>query len=308
MTLRAAGRLLLFATLVSGCGGAAPVRPSEPALVAVQILRGDAPAAPSATRLALVIAATASMGAPAVPGVTKLAAAQTRAIEILRTAPASTRISIAAVGLADGPGCGAPGLVSVSGPADDTDALSAAVGALAPGDEGSLAVALQTLAGRLSAEGAADGARVVAFGDLEDTCGGDLCAAVETLVAAGASLDLVVLGEHPTPACVATAGMGGNGPTAPAIAPTRFRVLPATGAAVVGISGGKPVSAPAGPARIEIGLDPLLEVGPITLAPGALVRVRVLDFPAARPPVREWSLEVLGTGGDLAASAAPPSP
>jgi hypothetical protein len=49
-----------------------------------------------------------------------------------------------------------------------------------------------------------------------------------------------------------------------------------------------------------IALTPPLEVGPITLAPGGVVRVRVLDFPAASPPVREWSLEVVGDRGDLA--------
>jgi hypothetical protein len=82
-------------------------------------------------------------------------------------------------------------------------------------------------------------------------------------------------------------------------------VLPEAGAAIEGRAGGPPVKAPPGLARIVVGLDPPLEVGPIRLGTGALVRVRVLDFPDADPPVRDWSIEVVTSGGDLAATPPP---
>jgi Mg-chelatase subunit ChlD len=304
-------RRLAFAVAALGltaCAAPKPARPPEPALVAVEILRGVVPAPESAGRVAIVIDASVSMRAPAAAGVSRLAAAQARASEVLETLPPGARVSVDAAGGAKGAACAAP--LRVAPPSTDTGAAAEALRQLAPAGEGSLAEALQTVTRSLTAEGAADGARVLALGDLEDGCGVDLCAAVSALVASGASLDLVLLGERPTPSCVVAAEPGPSVPPGlaePASA-VRFEVLPAAGAAVTGVSGASPVRAPAGPARIEVGLDPPLEIGPLTLAAGALVRVRVLDFPAASPPVREWSLEVLGAGADLAASPAPASP
>ncbi len=290
---------------LAACAATKPSAAPEPARVAVEILRGSPPAAADAARLALVIDASVSMRASASAGVSRLAAAQTRAKEVIESLPLGGRVSVQVAGGSESAACGAP--QQAIAPSPDLVAAAEAVGRLAPGGEGSIAEALQATLRGLAAEGALDGARVVVFGDLEDPCGGDLCAAVGAVVAAGASLDLVVLGDRPTPACVSAAGSGPDLPPGPgvAVAPVRFEVSPATGVAVAGVSGANPTSVPAGPARIQVALVPPLEIGPITLAPGSLVRIRVLDFPASSPPVRDWSLEVVG-GADLAASPARP--
>ena len=310
MTLHALRRvgLALSVAGLAACAGPKPLPPPAPALVAVEILRGAVPAPSSAGRVSIVIDASASMSRQAVAGASRLAAAKARASEVLETLPSGTRVSVDAVGGANGGACAAP--VQVASPATDTAAAAEALRQLAAAGEGSLAEALQSVTRSLTKEGAAEGARVLALSDLEDSCGVDLCAAVSAVVASGASLDLVLLGERPTPECVESTGPGPA--LLPGLAllspPTRFEVLPAAGGSVAGVSGASAVRAPAGAARIEIALEPPLEIGSITLAAGALVRVRVLDFPAASPPVREWSLEVLGAAADLAASPTPASP
>jgi len=305
--LRRVGLALSVAGLAA-CAGPKPLPPPAPALVAVEILRGAVPAPSSAGRVSIVIDASASMSRQAVAGASRLAAAKARASEVLETLPSGTRVSVDAVGGANGGACAAP--VQVASPATDTAAAAEALRQLAAAGEGSLAEALQSVTRSLTKEGAAEGARILALSDLEDSCGVDLCAAVSAVVASGASLDLVLLGERPTPECVESTGPGPA--LLPGLAllspPTRFEVLPAAGGSVAGVSGASAVRAPAGAARIEIALEPPLEIGSITLAAGALVRVRVLDFPAASPPVREWSLEVLGAAADLAASPTPASP
>jgi len=305
--LRRVGLALSVAGLAA-CAGPKPLPPPAPALVAVEILRGAVQAPPSVERVAIVIDASASMRKQAVAGASRLAAAKARASEVLETLPPGARVSIDAVGGANEGACAAP--VQMASPSTDIAAAAEALRQLAPAGEGSLAEALQTVTRSLTKEGAAEGARVLALSDLEDGCGVDLCAAVSAVVASGASLDLVLLGERPTPECVESAGPGpgvllGLAALPP---PTRFEVLPAAGGSVAGVSGASPVRAPAGAARIEIALEPPLEIGSITLTAGALVRVRVLDFPAASPPVREWSLEVLAVGADLAALPTPASP
>lgn len=305
-TFRGRGFWVSSLVLVSGCSSAPPARVPELARVAVEILGGGLPVAVATSRVVLVLDASASMTGPAAPRVSRLAAAQVRARELLRSLPPETRVSIEALGLAASDRCGpAESLARVSTPADvDADVLDEIAG----GGDGSLAAALETIAATLSRERVADAARVVAFSDLEDLCGGDLCGAVKAVVDAGAALDLVVLGGRSTPECVdSVAGPIGAPPGMSAPAPVRFRVYPAGGAPVDGSTGTGTVAVPAGAARIELALEPPLEVGPLTLAPGAMARVRVLDFPGARPPVREWSLEVVGSGGSLA-DAAPPEP
>jgi hypothetical protein len=85
------------------------------------------------------------------------------------------------------------------------------------------------------------------------------------------------------------------------LAPPRVRVVPAAAfvaggivaerAAVIGTADGTPFSAPGGEVFVRIELTPPQSIGPIMLAPGATHRLRVLDFPAASPPVREWHLD-----------------
>jgi hypothetical protein len=252
----------------------------------------------------ILLDATASMRARATGNVTRFEAARAQADELLDTLPSDYRVSVDAIGGNGHTECGAPELVigPISG-ADGASAASALQDLSAEG-EASLAEALRDLTLDLKAELAADGARVIVFTDLEETCGGDICSAVSGLVEAGASLDLVVLGERPTPACVTTANSSVAVPQVPMPPPIRFQVLPAVGSPVAGVAGSAPVTVHAGAARVEVALTPPLEIGPLTLSPGGLVRVRVLDFPDASPPVREWSLEVVGDGGDLAGAPA----
>jgi hypothetical protein len=302
---------IALALALAACARPRPVAGPEPARVSVEVARGAlAPAAPT-PRIMILLDATTSMRARASGNVTRFDAARAQAGEVLTTLPSDYRVSVEAIGGNDHTECGAPELVI--GPISGAEGASAAsaLQELSAEGEASLAEALRDLTLDLKAELAADGARVVVFTDLEDACGGDLCAAVSGLVNAGASLDLVVLGERPTPTCVTALNAKGTVPPAQTPAPIRFRVVPAVGSPVVGVSGSTPVSVPAGSARVEVALTPPLEVGPLTLSPGGLVRVRVLDFPDASPPVREWSLEVVGDGGDLAiapASKQPASP
>lgn len=292
------GRLVPgLAALLWACATPAPA-PQElaPARLSVEVARGSAPATPTPPRIALLLDATASMASPAARGVTKLEAARVRAAEILAAAPAEARLSVDALGPGDGDACRSP-VSLATGPGG---AASDTVRDLTAGGEASLADALAGVGRSLEASGGAAGARVVVLTDLEERCGGDLCASVKALVDGGASLDFVVLGDRPTPSCVASAepgaGAGGAGsPGAISPAPT-FRVLPAAGQPADGVAGGSPVSVAAGAARVEVALDPPLQVGPLPLAPGSLVRLRVLDFPRASPPQREWVIDVVEAG------------
>jgi hypothetical protein len=62
-------------------------------------------------------------------------------------------------------------------------------------------------------------------------------------------------------------------------------------AAVIGTADGTAFSVPGGEVFVRIELTPAYAIGPIVLAPGATHRLRVLDFPAASPPAREWRLD-----------------
>lgn len=294
-----------LAALVVGAACAAPTPPParapEPALVSVEVVRGLGMASAPEERVGVVIDASRSMEAPVAAGVTRFAAARERATALLRSLPPGTLVAVEGVGTERGSSC-APSS-PVAPPGSSPEASAAAVGALEPGGQGSLADGIRAVLARLTARGGAEGARVVAFGDLSDACDGDLCAAASAVAEAGASLDLVILGEAPTPACVTSVPPPTGAPSGLApLAPVRFRVSPAQGAPVDGQAGGDAVSATPGAARLEVALDPPLEVGPVTLAPGAIVRLRVMDFPGERPPVREWSLDVVDEGGTLAAS------
>ena len=60
-----------------------------------------------------------------------------------------------------------------------------------------------------------------------------------------------------------------------------------------GVANAVPVSVPPGAARLLVDLDPPAEIGPLPLASGAHLRVRIVDFPNADPPVRESAWRVL---------------
>lgn len=302
--------MLVVATLAASCASR-PTVPPEPAQVAVEVVRGGPGLPPPPPpRVAVLLDASASMDAPAATGVTRFEAARTRAAQLVESLPQQTVFSVEVVGAA-GTCDGSRGLAG-AGPGTKPENAAERVRAVEVGAEGSVAQGLQSLRERLAAEGGVDGVRVVAFTDLEESCGGNLCQAVETLLADGASVDLVVLGERPTPECVATMALPYGPPASRAEAPPQPEVVvrstPVDGLRAIGFGqgDGRPITVAPGNATVEVALVPPLTIGPVTLPPGALVRIRVLDFPSATPPLRDWSLEVLGSGGSLA--GAPPSP
>jgi hypothetical protein len=46
---------------------------------------------------------------------------------------------------------------------------------------------------------------------------------------------------------------------------------------------------PAGPVTVLLGFDPPSLIGPLVLSPGTWTHIRVVEFPALDPPVREWA-------------------
>lgn len=298
-----AARFLLScgAAVALACAGARPAERTEAARVSVEVLSGAKTAPTPAPAVAIVVDASASMRSAAAPGVSRLAAAQTRARELIGGLAPEVRVQVDVAG-GEGLGtCSAP--ARVAGLSSGAAAASDAIAAIEPGGDAALATAMQQAARSLAAQ--SDGGRVIVFSDLEDDCQGDLCAATSSVLASGASLDIVVLGDHPTPACFESASAH-----PPVVSPAasipdriRFAVTPEIGSGAEGIAGAPAIAVPAGSVRIVVDLAPPLEIGPVTLAPGALARLRIVDFPAATPPVREWSLELVGSGGDIAESS-----
>lgn len=268
--------------------------PKPPARLSVEVLRGGPEPPTASPALALVVDATSSMRAPAAAGVSRVLAARTRALELVAVTPQETSLSIEILGPGQGGGCREPLTIAGSGRSDEAKATLAALEA---DGEASLAAALDGVAGRLERAGTGGATRVVVVTDLDDRCGGDLCAAARSLAAAGASLDLVVLGDRPTPECLDAIEPSSGAPAvARPAAPTTVRVHPSGAAPIEALADGVAFDAPSGATRVEVALDPPLELGPFPIAPGSLVRVRVLDFPGLRPPVRESSVEVSEAG------------
>jgi hypothetical protein len=150
--------------------------------------------------------------------------------------------------------------------------------------------------------------RVLAISDLDGSCAeGDLCDAAAALFAAGADLDLVVIGGAPAPACLERIGSDREPPlfAAAGVPPhrTTFRVAKEGSredapVLAVGTAGEAAVNVDPGRVRISVDLDPPVEVGPVGLAPGGRLRIRVLEVPATEP--RRWEVFVEGanTEGD----------
>jgi len=284
-----------------------PPSPPEPARVEVVVARGIAEPALPPARVALVLDAGRSMAASASANATRLDAAAQRARQLIAGVAANARVSVHAVGASGSQACSAPVELVAPGPA--AAAHAGRLDDLAPGGEADLAGALARVGEGLRSAGTLDGARFVVLTDLEGGCGGDLCAALGGLAEGGASVDLVVLGGRPTPACVSTVAAPARpvpaalAPEPPGFAVSTRGVDGAAPATTRGTAGSGPVAAAPGSATLRIDLDPPLDIGPLTLEPGSLTRVRVIDFPDARPPVRDWSLEVIGEGGTLAGTA-----
>jgi hypothetical protein len=175
-----------------------------------------------------------------------------------------------------------------------------------------LASTLDSVASALAAEKAAEHARVVVFTNLVSQCGGDLCAAGEKLLATGATLDLVVFGEGLVPDCLRSFSVW-SGPPASVVRrtdpePISFRLLAAPDGPVrepaEGVAGERPVQVDAGPGVVELALTPPLDV-PVVLSAGSLLRLRVIDFPGASPPMRDWVVETAAPPPEFSDGASP---
>ena len=272
-----------FAAVAMGTDAPAP----PPTRVQVEVLGGapEIPASLPAPRpggLHVVVDLTPSLAEREQQGTDWLTASRASARRLLERLPQDRPVTLHALGVVSGSSCAGPA------PAEfpNGDAASGFVRAAQPRSEGSLALALDAIARTLLAEGRA-GARVVAIGDLDASCGGDVCAAARALDRAGAELDLVLLGGGSAPACLARE-RGAPAPVAAAVpraASPPFRVEPwpsvegAPGAD--GVAGRRDVLV-RGTGQIAVLLsepEPLY-VGPLQPRPGETLQLRVLDFPA----------------------------
>jgi hypothetical protein len=157
-------------------------------------------------------------------------------------------------------------------------------------------VALAELRGVLAQTGELARSRVVVFSDLGEECGGDLCTAAGLLLDGGARLDLVALGGAEAPACLAELAPAAAPVATPRVEPPGFRIVaydpsPEREALVLGqgVADGERLRVPPGPVTVLLGFDPPSLIGPLVLSPGAWTRIRVVEFPALEPPVREWA-------------------
>jgi hypothetical protein len=318
----AAGMLAPTLTgLVLAAASAEPARAqpgSEPAdglaQLAVEVLRG-APAPPPAPepaplRVHLVLDVTTST-ARAAQGPSGILE---HARRLLASLGPDTEVAVHALGAALGGSCThairIPPVLASASP-DEVAAWSRRLRDLAPHSEGSLADALERVRSEIEAATAPRRHRVVLLTDLGAECGGDLCAAASSLVRAGARLEVEVWGRAPVPACLSEVPAGPPSLWAPVPAPAdvEARIAPAGGGNVVRArADGREAWVPAGRVVVDVALDPPLRTGPLALAPAGRYRLFVLDFPAASPPVREWTVERVDTDPDERPAASRPAP
>jgi len=290
--------------------------PAAPGQVELVVYSGFArPAVASgvpASRIDVLVDATTSMRRSTASGVTLFAEARTGAEETLRGLPADADVVVHALGARGGQVCGPA--ESLAGPAAGA-AVAPTLATLVPQSEGSLVAALHEIQTQLAAEGATSRARVIVFTDLHDDCGGDLCAAAESLVAAGGGLELRLVGAASPPQCIAalrpSPSLPGRYATYLSPPPPTFRVN-AAGAGdgpaelASGRAGDGPVELTPGLVTVDVDLVPPERVGPFKVGSGERVRVRLLDFPGATPPDRAWQVERTGEAFDRKLPAPPP--
>jgi hypothetical protein len=243
-------------------------------------------------RIEVLVDQSASMQTPMAVGPTRGEVARTAAARFVLGVSDAGTVRLSEIGGAGH--CAPPRPIARSESAATRVEMAATLASLEHGGEGSVALALAYMADAIRIRG--EPTRVVAFTDLAEACGGDLCAGIADLEAVGASLDLVVIGDAAIPACVAASerapGPGDLPPTVGARHPT-FRVLRAEGGGEVveGVVGDPPVEVVAEPVLVIVDLDPPLQLGPVRLTPDALTRLEILDFPQLQPRVREWRWE-----------------
>ncbi|HEX5066546.1 MAG TPA: hypothetical protein VFY49_10555 [Myxococcota bacterium] len=297
------------ALLALACAAPPPEPPVQPALVALEVMRGldTAPAPGDPGRVVALIDSTRSMSQRDPSGVVYLDAARRSAQRWLRDLPSATPVELRAVGGERGMHCASPAR-ALGGPLGASDAaLLGSLDRLAPLGEGSLAEALYDVAEALPGGGATP-LRVVAWSALDDGCEASLCSAASALARRGVRLDLVVLGPAPAPSCLGQLELPRVAvEPARTAGPVEFCVERAgPEAAVWGCSkaGGLPVAAPPSAARVVVRLDPPLVVERSFPAETRWV-LEVLDFPALGPGERQWRWRPLERGAGGAAVNGP---
>jgi hypothetical protein len=293
--------------LALACAGAPP--PSEDAQLSVEVLSGFAggpgpggrPPGPEAVEI--LVDVTSSMGQATAAGPPRDAASRGAAARLIRALPAEHPVGLHAVGFARVEGCQPAFRLDGSAPGAARDALLRQLDGLDPAGEGSLARALDGLRVFLAVSDRLADARIVVLTDLGDECGGDLCEVVSDALTGGARLEFVLFGDRDVPACLEEIAPAWETAATP---PPAFRVEAGEGTSVAeGRAGGAPVPVAPGLVWVQLSLEPPLRVGPLRLSPGRTTRLRVLDFPALDPPVREWAWETLeGHPGTAAATHA----
>jgi hypothetical protein len=289
--------LALALAVGAGFGCASERAPTgELARVSVEMLRGFSPddVAPHETTapVVLLLDATRSMLAPTRQGATHFAAAQRAAARFASGLPGQGALWLYALGSAAAPDCQSVLRGSRAPTAAARGPLVEEILALRPQGEGGLAAALDSVREELERADALMGARVVVFSDLQPACGGDVCAEAAKLIAGGARLDVVAIGEGQAPACLREpSGLAESLPPPATVArPVHYRLEVAKPEPmVIGCSevGGLPIAASGGRATVVVELDPPLRVE-ATLVPGHRHVLQVIDFPALDSQTRHW--------------------
>ena len=268
MRARAIGAALAAAGALTCASDPEP--PGEFARVSVDVLRGfsreDLAPRESTAPVVLLLDATRSMLSPTAQGASHYVAAQRAATRFANDLP--------------------------SQPAAAREPILEEIRSVQPQGEGGLAAALESVRDELWRADALMGARVVVFSDLVPACGGDVCTAAAKLLAGGARLDVVAIGDAQAPACLREPTGLAESLTAPPTAdrPVHFRLEVAKPEPmVIGCSevGGLPIAAPPGRGTIVVELDPPLRVE-ATFAAGRRHVLQVIDFPALDPATRHW--------------------
>lgn len=277
----------------------------QEAQLAVEILPGftqppEAPR-PRAERVEILLDLTTSMSEATAGGPARFEGARDAALRLMEALPEEAAVGVRALGVASGAPCvESTELARAGEPAGSRSRLVAYLRSVQPVSEGSLGTALEALHRELADEAARS--RVVLFTDLGAECGGDLCRAGSALVAEGAQLEVVLLSDAVLPECFTrfapadpprVAAHGTQPPTASYLVEAHIPGSDLPGKLLArGSADGSLVRVPAVAATVTLEMDPPSIIGPMLLEPGALTRVRVLDFPTLDPQVREWRWDV----------------
>jgi hypothetical protein len=293
------GRAGWLVALLAAAGCQGPPPPAAPAEVSIEILGGFAlrppVPAPEPERVELLIDLTTSLrNGP--EGAEHFRAARSAAARFVRELPAESALGVQTLGVGWGQDCASASRLGGGRREPSRAELSRRIETLQPAGEGSLAVALAELRGELFASDQLARSRVVVFSDLGSECGGDLCEVAEMLLDSGARLDFVVLGDAAAPACLDALAPAAPPPDDSLVQdPPWFRIVaydpgPEREPFLLaeGRADGTRRRVPAGPVTVLVGFDPPSLIGPMVLSPGTWTHIRVVEFPALDPPVREW--------------------